>query len=88
MKSILNFEHLERNMNLRAYILTKIRTPKYVVKLPLRKTLQQATWKTVQNTVEICTTAPLSDLLINVKEIGLEEVSLTDMQNVRSVSLH
>ena len=32
MKSILNFEHLEINMNLRAYILTKIRTPKYVVK--------------------------------------------------------
>ena len=31
-KSRLNFEHLEKNMNLIAYVFMKIRTPKDVVK--------------------------------------------------------
>ena len=33
----------------------------------------------VQTTVEICATTPLSDLLINVREIELEKDPLGDM---------
>ena len=31
-KSTLNFEHLEKNVNLIAYVLMTVRTPKYVVR--------------------------------------------------------
>ena len=31
------------------------------------------------NTLEICTTSPLSNLIIAVKKIELEKVSLSDM---------
>ena len=37
------------------------------------------------NTVEICTTATLSYLLITVEATKLEKVSLSDMQNLRTV---
>ena len=37
------------------------------------------------NTGEIFTTAPLSYLLIIVKAIGLEKVSLSYMQNIRTL---
>ena len=40
----------------------------------------------VANTVEICTTAPLRYLLINVKAIDLEKVPLSDMQNLMTVN--
>ena len=36
------------------------------------------------NIVEICTTPPLSYLLTTVKVIDLEEVCLSDMENVRT----
>ena len=44
-----------------------------------QKTLQQATWSTVPNTVEICTTAPLSYLLIFANKIALEKLPPSDM---------
>ena len=33
-------------------------------------------------TVEVCTTAPLSSLLITAKAIELEKISLIDMSNL------
>ena len=39
-----------------------------------------------RNTAETCTTAPLPYLFITVKEIQSEKVSLSDMQNLRTVS--
>ena len=42
----------------------------------------------IPNTVEICTTAPLSYLLITVKAIDLEKVSFRDVQNLRTVCSH
>ena len=38
-----------------------------------------------RNTVEMLMTAPLPYLLISVKEIQVERVSLSDMQNFRTV---
>ena len=49
------------------------------LKFPFERTLQQATWYTVSNTFEISTRSPLSYLLITVKEIEMEKVSLSDM---------
>ena len=46
------------------------------LKFPFERTLQQATWYTVSNTFEISTRSPL---LITVKEIEMEKVSLSDM---------
>ena len=41
----------------------------------MQNILRQAAWSTVQNTVEIFTTAPLSYFLMSVKENELEKVS-------------
>ena len=41
-----------------------------------------------RNTVNIRTTAPLPYLLITVKVIALEKVSLSDIQNSKTVCLH
>ena len=41
--------------------------------------------KRVQNTAEICTVALLSYFLITRREIELEKVSLSDVQNLRTV---
>ena len=56
-----------------------------VKKVPFQRTLQQITWETSRNTVEISTTEPLPDLLIPVKAIQVEKVSLSNMQNIRTV---
>ena len=36
------------------------------------------------NTVEVCTTAPLSYLFITVKPIELEKVFVSDLHNLRT----
>ena len=38
------------------------------------------------NIVEICMAAPLPDLLIAVKAIDLQKVSVNDMENLKTVS--
>ena len=35
--------------------------------------------------VEICMAAPLPDLLIAVKDISLQRISVSDMQNLKTV---
>ena len=39
-----------------------------------------------QNIVDMSMTAPLSDLLISVNAIVLKKVSISDMQNLKTVS--
>ena len=53
--------------------------------MPLQRTLGEGTWKTRQNTVEIGKAARLSYLLINVYAVEFEKVTLTDMQNLKTV---
>ena len=53
----------------------------------LRGTFEKQDGKRAQ-TLEIITTARLPHLLINVKAIELEKVSLSDMKNLRTVSEH
>ena len=55
------------------------------LKSPASEVLWQTTWYTVPNTLEIGTAVPLSYLLITVPKMELEKVSLSDMQNVRTV---
>ena len=45
----------------------------------------QATWQTGPNTLSISMTESLPNLLITLKVIGLEKVSLSDMQNLKNV---
>ena len=40
------------------------------------------------NTVQICTEAPLSYLLISAKDIQFEKVTLSDMKNLKTVCSH
>ena len=46
----------------------------------------EATWSTHPNIVEICMVAHLRYLLIAVKAIDLQKVSVSDMQNLKTVS--
>ena len=39
----------------------------------------------IPNTVEIWTTATVPHLLINMKEVELEKLSVSDMQNLKTV---
>ena len=43
------------------------------------------TWETDRKTVEMTTTAPLPSLLIPVKAIQLQKLSLSDIQNFSTV---
>ena len=47
--------------------------------------LRKVTWETRQNTFRSETAAPLPYLLIPVKAIQVEKVSLRDMQNLSTV---
>ena len=71
-------------MNLIAYVLTKLRTPKDLVRQMSRKSRFRRAYdkqhgKRSKTLLKSCTTAPLSSLLTNMKEIELEKVSLSDM---------
>ena len=46
----------------------------------------EATWSTRPNIVEICMAAHLRYLLIAVKAIDLQKVSVSDMQNLKTFS--
>ena len=65
-------------------VICKIWLDKFL-KSSVSEALQQATGQMVLNTVEICTTALLSYLLITAKAIELEKVTPSDTQNLRIV---
>ena len=73
-----------------AYVFSKLRTPKDVVRLMSRKSpfsgpldMQRGKW--AKKTFSISTTALLPYLLITVNEIELERVSHSDMENLKTV---
>ena len=73
---------LKKNINLMVVVLTKLQTAKDVVKCLKRAVSEDPTTSNTEkvlNTVEICKAAPLPDSLINMKEIELGIVSLSDV---------
>ena len=58
----------------------KLRTPKTSLDKCLRSLVSED--MSTSNTVQICTTEPLSYILITAKGIELEKVSLIDMPNL------
>ena len=55
-------------------------------KILFERTLLQPAWSSGRNTVEIWTAAPLAYLLMSLEVIGSEEISLTDLQSLKTVS--
>ena len=62
------------------FIFPKLRTPKTSLDKCLRSLVSED--MSTSNTVQICTTEPLSYILITAKGIELEKVSLIDMPNL------
>ena len=79
----------KQKMTLIANVFLKLRTPKTwldkYLKSPVSEEPSTSNRGRFQNTFEIWMTAILPDLLINVKAIELEQVSLSDMQNLRTL---
>ena len=72
-------------MYFRNYGLEKTRSIN-VEKVPFQEILRKATWSTRPKIVEISMAAALTYLLIAVKAIALQKVSVSDMQNLETVS--
>ena len=71
-------------------VFPKLKAVKDVVKDMYKKpvlynTLQQPTYYRVPNTCENCTRTPLSYFYITLRETDLENVSLSDMWNLRGI---
>ena len=90
LKSILIFKHLPKNEEPHSWCISwksgskkygKVIVLKAVFQRTLRQTTQQMGWKTVA----IWMTAPFQYLLITVKLVALEEVSISDTQNPKTV---
>ena len=78
-------------MTLIGYVSRKLETSKDLVrkmskKSRFRRPFVKQHGKRSKTLLEIFRTAPLSYLLITVKKIELEEVCLSDMENLRTVS--
>ena len=86
LKSRWTFEYFEKNHDC---VYLKLRTPKTLLdkclKTPVSEYPSTSNMETSPNTVEICSTAPLSYLLITAKTIELEKASFIDMPNLRTV---
>ena len=74
-------------MYFRNYGLSKTWLDQYK-KLPLQSTLEQATWSMDRKTVEILTEARLSYVLISVKAMEFDKVTLSGMQKLKTISSH
>ena len=90
LDEILNI--LRKEMTLIGFVFSKFRTPKtWSDKCPkssISEDPSTTTWLTCPSTGEICNTAHLSYSLITVKSIQFENVSLTDMPNLRTDCYH
>ena len=77
-------------MTLIADVFPKLRTQKNLVRsMPKKSTLEgsfkKQHGKRAQTFVEICMAGPLPYLLIAVKAVDFQKVSLSDMQNLKTV---
>ena len=91
LKSSLNFEHFQKKDDSHSWCNSEITASKKhgyinVYKVTFQGILRKAIWYTRPNIVEICMSAPLPYLLINVQAIALQKVSVSDMQNLKAVS--
>ena len=77
-------------MTLIAQIFAKLRTPDNVVrsisKSPVSRDPSETNMVNGKNIVEIWIAAPLPYLLITVKEVDLQKLLATDMQNLKTFS--
>ena len=90
LKSSLNFEQSLKKDDLHCWCISEIREPEKlgeinVEKVPFQGILRKATWQTPPNIVEICMAEPFPYLLMAVKAIVLQKVSVSDMQNLKTV---
>ena len=80
---------LKQKMIFIDFAFPKLRTSKTLLdkclKTPVSEYPSTSNMETSPNTVEICSTAPLSYLLITAKAIELEKASFIDMPNLRTV---
>ena len=68
-------------MTLVADVILKLRTPELTLQITLRK----GTWYTGPSNFQISTTKPVPYFLINVKAVQLQKLSVSDMQNLKTV---
>ena len=71
-------------MHFQNYIFPKTWLVKYQ-KVPLQSALGKATWEIGRKTAEILPAARLSYLLIIVKAVAFEKVTLSDIQNLKNL---
>ena len=93
LKSSLNFEHFQKKDDSPSVGISEIGDSEKhgyinVWKVPFQGILRKRTWKTRQNIVEILMAGSLPYLFVTVKAIDLQKVSLSDMQNLKTVSKH
>ena len=90
LKSSLNFEQSLKKDDLHCWCISEITEPEKlgeinVEKVPFQGILRKATWQTPPSIVEICMAEPFPYLLMAVKAIVLQKVSVSDMQNLKTV---
>ena len=88
LKSILNFKHFQKKITLIADVFSKWLTPTDLVRKLSKKNRFRSNMVSRLKRFVILTTAPLPYLLITVKTIESEKVSLSDMQNIKPFSYH
>ena len=91
LKSSLNFEHIQKKDDSHSWGFSKITESEKqdwinVYKVKFQGILQKATWEMLPNIVWICMAEALPYLLIAVKAIDFQKVSLSHMQNLKTVS--
>ena len=90
MKAIVNFQHLQKKkMTLTSDVFRQLRTLKNVVKQITKKSPFRGPFRKQHvrgaKLVEMPTAPPLPYLLITVKAIELEKMSLSNMQSLGNV---
>ena len=91
LKATLNFEHFQKKDYRHTCRISEImdsEKPGQInfEKVPFQGILWKATWKTRPNIVEICMAGPLPYLLITVNATDSQKVSVSETQNLMTVS--
>ena len=93
LKSTLNFAYFRKKDDPHSRCISQItvsekRDSINICKIPFKRSLPQKTWQKCPKTVEICTTLPLLCLFIPVNIIQIEKVSVSAMENLKTVCSH
>ena len=89
-KSTLNFEHFQKKGDPHSRCISQITVSEIgdsisVCKIAVKRSLPQKTSEKGPQTAEMCTKVPLPYLFIPVKLIQLEKVSVSAMENLKTV---